>query len=105
MGGFRVSTDELRAHANAVENVAADVDDAASAAAAERAGGLVYGVLFDAIAQPFLNLWADHLHDVVAGNATLGHAVAGGIRANADTYDGIEHATTRRVTRSGDGVR
>ena len=105
MGGFRVSTDELRSHAGSVEHVAADVDEAASAAGTERAGGLVYGVLFDAIAQPFLNMWADHLRDVIAGNGSLGHAIAGGIGANADTYDGIEHANTRHVARSGDGVR
>jgi hypothetical protein len=101
--GFHVSTDELRTHSEAVDRVAEGIDEAASAAAEERAGGLVYGVLFDAVALPFLNLWADHLHAMIARDGELGHAIAEGIASNADTYDGIEKATAKHVARSGEG--
>ncbi|MEP7180218.1 MAG: hypothetical protein ABI775_14115 [Pseudonocardiales bacterium] len=101
--GFHVSTEELRSHSEAVSAVAEGVDEAAAAAATERAGGLVYGVLFDLVALPFLNLWADRMTAVISGNGELGHAIAGGIAGNAATYDGIEQATARHIGRSGGG--
>lgn len=101
--GFHVSTEELRSHSEAVAAVAEGVDEAASAAATERAGGLVYGVLFDVVALPFLNTWADGLHSMIAKDSELGHAIAEGIAGNAETYDGIEQATAEHVRRSGSG--
>jgi hypothetical protein len=52
---------------------------------------------------PFLNLWADHLHAMIARDGELGHAIAEGIASNADTYDGIEKATAKHVAHSGEG--
>jgi hypothetical protein len=101
--GFHVSTEELKAHSESVDHVAEDVEEAASAAGTERAGGLVYGVLFDALAQPFLNWWADDMQGLISQNAELGRAIAAGIATNADTYDGIEQATKQHVSRSGGG--
>jgi hypothetical protein len=101
--GFHVSTEELRTHSESVNHVAEGVEEAASAAGTERAGGMVYGVLFDALAQPFLNMWADHMRDLITQNAELGRAIAGGIASNADTYDGIEQQTKDHVSRAGGG--
>jgi hypothetical protein len=101
--GFHVSTEELRSHSESVDAVAESVDEAAGAASTERAGGLVYGVLFDMLAQPPLNAWADHLQGVIARQAELGHAIAEGIASNADTYDGIETATAKHITHAGEG--
>lgn len=101
--GFHVSTDELKTHAASVEAVAADVASAASAAGMERAGGLVYGVLFDALAQPLLNMWADQLQDLIAQNSDLARAISVAIAGNADTYAGIEQANSRTITNSGGG--
>ena len=99
--GFHVSTEELRSHSESVDAVAEGIDEAAQAASTERAGGLVYGVLFDALALPPLNSWADRLHGLIAQDARLGHSIAEGIASNANTYDGIEQANAKHVTRSG----
>lgn len=102
-GGFQVSTDELRTHAASVSAVAGDVEQAASAAGTERAGGLVYGVLFDAIALEPLNIWADHIQSLAAKNVELGKKIASGIAHNAETYDGVEDHTVKHITTSGQG--
>lgn len=101
--GFHVSTQELHSHAATVDGVASAVDEAADAAGTERAGGLVYGVLFDGLAQPFLNLWADHLKAVIANNAEVGHSISKAIADNADTYEGVEQATKAHVATAGSG--
>jgi hypothetical protein len=101
--GFHVEPEQLASHSETVGRIGESVNEIASAAATEGFGGLVYGVLFDALAQPFLNLWADHLRDLITQNAELGRAIAGGIASNADTYDGIEQHTKDHVSRSGSG--
>ncbi|MEO6887267.1 MAG: type VII secretion target [Jatrophihabitantaceae bacterium] len=103
--GFHVCTDELKTHAVLVQAVATDVATAASAAGTERAGGMVYGVLFDALAQPFLNMWADHMQDLITQNSELAQAISGAIAANAATYDGVEQANKQTITNSGGGGR
>jgi len=103
--GFDVSVAELRSHSATVEQIAVSVGEAAEAAATERAGGLVYGILFDVIAQPFLNMWADSIQGCIEHNAEIGHAIAAGLASNADTYEGIEDANTSDVGRSGEGGR
>ncbi|MGI8678409.1 MAG: hypothetical protein ACR2LX_06955 [Jatrophihabitans sp.] len=100
-GGFDVSTDQLRSHAGTVEGVAGSVDEAAAAAGTERAGGLVYGVLFDVFALTPLNWWADSIERLIRREAELGHAIAAGIATNADTYDGIEQANEHHISKSG----
>jgi excreted virulence factor EspC (type VII ESX diderm) len=100
-GGFHVSTEELKAHAESVGRVAESVDEAATAAGTERAGGLVYGVLFDATALPFLNMWADHIQSLIHTAGETGQAIAKGVKTNADTYDGVEKANSSHITKSG----
>lgn len=102
-GGFNVSTQELRAHSETVDRIAESIGEAATAAGTERAGGLVYGVLFDGLAQPFLNMWADSIQDYIAKNAELGHSIASALASNADTYDGIEQANQQHISASGRG--
>jgi hypothetical protein len=99
--GFHVSTEELRTHSESVDAIAEGGDEAAQAASTERAGGLVYGVFFDAFL-PVLNWWADRLHGLIAQDAGLGHSIAEGIASNADTYDGIEQANANHLTRTGE---
>jgi hypothetical protein len=102
-GGFTVSAQELKSHSSTVETVAGSIDGAAEAAATERAGGLVYGVLFDVVALPFLNMWADSIHGYIEKNGELGHAIAAGLASNAETYEGIEEANTTHIEKSGGG--
>lgn len=102
-GGFNVSTTELRTHSATVERISGGLEEAAEAAATERAGGLVYGVLFDAIALPFLNLWADSIHGYIEKNAELAHEIAAGLASNAETYEGIEDANEHHIKKSGGG--
>jgi Excreted virulence factor EspC, type VII ESX diderm len=103
-GGFvHVTPEDLHSHSEEVDTVAEGIDEAASAAGTERAGGMVYGVLFDALAQPFLNMWADHIQDLIQKNGELGHAIAEGIKANAQTYDGIEKHNNEKIKSVGGG--
>lgn len=101
-GGFHVATHELRSHAATVNGVAGDVGTAADAAGTERAGGLVYGVLFDIIARIPLNMWADHIQELIAGNEEVGHAIAGGLRTNATNYEQAEHTNKSGISKSGE---
>jgi DUF917 family protein len=100
-GGFNVSVEDLKSHSETVEAVAGSIEEAAEAAATERAGGLVYGVLFDAIAPPFLNMWADSIHGYIEKNGELGHAIAAGLASNAEAYDDIEKANKDHIGKSG----
>lgn len=101
--GFNVSTEALRSHSETVDGIAESIGEAAEAAATERAGGLVYGVLFDAIALPFLNMWADSIHGYIEKNAEVGHSIAGALASNADTYEGIEQANEHHIKKAGGG--
>lgn len=100
-GGFSVNTGELSTHAATVDALAGDVGTAASAAATERMGGRVYGVLFDAYALPFLNQWADSLHGYLSNDAGLGHSIAAGLKGNVANYTAVEQSNTKTVGASG----
>jgi hypothetical protein len=100
-GGFSVSTEALRTHSESVDHIAESVDEAATAAATERAGGLVYGVLFDALAQPFLNIWADSIQGLIRSAGATGHSIAEGIKTNADTYDVVDKASATHICKAG----
>lgn len=100
-GGFHVSTHELRTHSATVSGIAADVGEAASAASTERAGGQVYGELFDHIALPALNIWADHIQSLISSNQKVGQAIAAGLKNNAENYEHAEHTNKSGITKSG----
>lgn len=101
--GFDVSVEQLRSHSETVDRIAESMDEVAEAAATERAGGLVYGVLFDVYALPILNAWADSIHGYVEKNAEVGHSIAKALAANADTYEGVDEANKKEVSKSGGG--
>ena len=100
-GGFTVSTSELRSHSKTVGVIAEDVGTAASAAGTTRAGGLVYGVLFDEYALPFLNLWADSIHHSVSAAQKAGESISQSLSTNAETYDAAEDGNKTQITKSG----
>jgi hypothetical protein len=100
-GGFHVDPDVLQSHALSVNNVADTVGEAGTAAAQEFFGGMVYGVLFDALAVPPLALWANHINSTIASVATVGHSIAGALQSNAETYAGVENSTKTYVAKSG----
>ena len=100
-GGFSVSTEALHTHSESVDHVAESVDEAATAAGNERAGGLVYGLFFDAAALFWLNKWADHIEDLIRSAGETGHSIAKGIRTNADTYDTVDKANAKHLRKAG----
>lgn len=102
-GGFNVTADELRAHAGTVNSVATSVDSAAEAAQTEQGGGLVFGVLFDALTWGALNLWAQSMADSFSQSAEIARSISGGLLVNADCYDECENATKQKITSAGNG--
>jgi hypothetical protein len=104
-GGFHVDPDALRTHASSIDAVGEAVDTAHSAAGEENIGGLVYGVIFDPLVLVGMGAWTVHLQDLMRQSAEVARVIAGGVRSNADTYDGIEQSTVTTVTRSGSGPR
>lgn len=102
-GGFNVEPEQLAAHAQSVDQVAQQVEQARAASATQNFGGLVYGIFFDPIAVTALSTWADHITGLIADDAAAGRAIATGLRNNAETYAGVEHATHRTVGASGGG--
>jgi hypothetical protein len=102
--GFNVELSELRTHSDTVGRVAKSIEEAATAAATERAGGLVYGVLFDVIAQPFLNMWADSIHGYVANNGEVAQSISKGLADNADSYESTESDNKDNINKAGKGA-
>lgn len=100
-GGFHVEPEQLESHSRSVDQIADSVGEAGSAGASELFGGLVYGVLWDALAVPPLALWANHINDLMAQNADLGHHIAAALKSNADTYAGVEQSNLTTVQQSG----
>lgn len=102
-GGFNVTAEELRSHASTVNSVATSVDSAAEAAQTEQGGGLVYGVLFDALAWGGLTLWAQSMADSLTQSAEIARSISGGLLVNADCYDECENANKKKISGSGGG--
>lgn len=100
-GGFQVRPEQLSSHSATVGGIARSVSEAADAAAIERGGGLIYGVLFDALVWVALNPWADHIQELIATSASTGEAIAAGLKNNAELYDGVETANSGHIKKSG----
>lgn len=99
--GFHVEPAQLTSHSSTVSSVASSVEDAGSAAGTERLGGLVYGVLLDALALPFLNMWGDSITKTISKNAEVGRTIAEKLASNAATYTEAETTNTTGLASSG----
>lgn len=90
--GFDVSTDEVRAHAAAVEGIA---DQVASARPSAQVGADSFGSIATFFASAITSA-GDLVGDAITGGAQAVTGVQAGLKATAAVYDQFEDATVQR---------
>ena len=90
-GGFNVDTEELNTQSEAINGIVEGIHAARSASDEEGVGGLVYGVLFDALILPVLASAKSTYADAISSCANIGDAIAKGLQSNVKTYQSVEN--------------
>lgn len=90
-GGFCVVPDELDTWSGQVKDVGSQVKTGADASGEVGVGGLIYGVLFDQMLLPGLNLCQEMFTTAATSAGELGEAMGEGLTHNAKCYREIDN--------------
>lgn len=105
MTAFTVDPAVLSAHAQAVDQVAATVEQAAQAGQQVGYGGnSAYGIIGAPIIGAAVRLWAGDAVSLVASAADLAQAMVDGLQSNADVYEEVENDLRDQLDQLASGI-